>query len=82
VSDLDELRAVLEECSKRKLIVTAVQVGTIRLSFVPVPPEEAKSPTKRKTAEELELEKLRKSSRKTFGRVLPDEELLNLKGAI
>ena len=82
MSDLDELKLLLDECARRKLVVSGVSVGGIRLALVPQAAAEEKEKPRPKTAEEKELEALRRSSRKTFGRVLPDEELLNLKGTI
>ena len=82
-TELETLKAVLDECGKRKLTIGAISVGSIRLVLaIPLSEPMPSTPAKRLTAEEEELLVLRKKSAATFGRVLPDEELRAMKGAL
>lgn len=84
--ELDALKAVLDLCETRKLSVGAISVGSIRLVLaLPTAASAAKvdeAPAHKPTQDEKAMAKLRIASRKTFGRVLPDEELLALEGAL
>lgn len=92
--DVDRLRAVLELCESRRILVAGVQVGDIRIQVVGRVPLEPPKPSidgmvEVKTGPELEAEareaklvELRKRSKETFGYVKSDETLLALEGAL
>lgn len=80
--DVDRLVQVLAIARSAKLSLGAIAVGDIRLVFAtPVEPA-PESAGKKQTPEELELESLRKKSRVLFGKDMPDELLLQMKGAL
>ena len=55
-TELETLKAVLDECGKRKLTIGAISVGSIRLVLaIPLSEPMPSTPAKRLTAEEEEL---------------------------
>lgn len=84
MTDIDRLLQVLDVARSCKLPIGAITVGDIRLVLAtPTVPGAADAESPRApTKEERELEQLRAASRKTFGRVLSDEELREMKGVL
>lgn len=88
------LQAVLDVLRSSGARVSALRVGDVQVSLAaPWPPPAPSAPPESRAgaqvvevghdkdpAREAKLQKLREASRKTFGRVLPDEHLLAMEG--
>lgn len=83
MSELARVEAVLALVRREKLAVTEIAVGDVRLVLAaPLDGSPKPAATKPPTKAEAELEALRGRSRALFGKVLPDEELEQLRGAL
>jgi hypothetical protein len=86
--DSERLRAVAEACRALGMTVGALKVGDIEVRLALPWGAEPKDTPRRRAKREIdsttspEMQALRDASMKQFGRVLPDEKLRAMKGAL
>lgn len=90
--DTAKLAAILALCKSEGLFVSSVRVGSVEIKIAgrslgpkTKAPDESNRPssvTEEEWASKRKLEGLRKRSQEMFGKVLPDEALLAMEGAL
>lgn len=81
-NDVERLDRVLAMCKRHGLVIGSVRVGDLSVTIMTAMPVAPPAKPRQGPPDEDELQLLRRKSKALYGRVLPDEELREQKGAL